>query len=83
MSEAVHRKILARLALPVLLLLQVPHAGVLPIGGQERDVAATFDDMADTLPRWAAMLYEDLLRHARLGWPPGLSGDDEHEEGGE
>lgn len=44
---------------------------------------ATFDDMADTLPRWAALLYEDLLRHTRLGWPPGLSGGDEHEEGGE
>jgi exonuclease V gamma subunit len=44
---------------------------------------ATFDDMADTLPRWAALLYEDLLRHARLGWPPGLNGDDEHEEGRE
>ena len=44
---------------------------------------ATFDDMTDTLPRWAALLYEDLLRHARLGWPPGLNGEGAQEEGDE
>ncbi|GAB3188397.1 exodeoxyribonuclease V subunit gamma [Hydrogenophaga aquatica] len=42
---------------------------------------ATFDDMTDILPRWAALLYEDLLRHARLGWPPGLNTGDDNEEG--
>ncbi len=42
---------------------------------------ASFDDMADALPHWAALLYEDLLLHARLGWPPGLNGADDGEVG--